>query len=133
MLEDISFNTYEFEADLCSLMANEHYKKAVAAEILTEIKITFEEDVAEEFQPRIKELVLEFVEKTKTLPMYGSEFVIEDFIGGDPVPFYVSYVYPPSIRRSGFRLLFEFEIEIEPENKEDEEDGKDGTIILPAL
>lgn len=133
MLEDISFNTYEFEADLCSLMANEHYQRAISAGVSTEVKITFEEDVAEEFQPGIKELVLEYVEKTKTLPMYGSEFLIEDLIGGDPVPFYVSYVYPPSTRRSGFRLLLEFEIKIETEDKEDEEDKEDDTMVLPAL
>lgn len=133
MLEDISFNTYEFEADLCSLMANERYQRAISAGILTEVKITFEEDVAEEFQPRIKELVLEYVEKTKTLPMYGSEFLIEDLIGGDPIPFYVSYVYPPSTRRSGFKLLLEFEIKIEPEDKEDEEDGRNDIMTLPAL
>lgn len=133
MLKDISFNTYELEADLCSFMVNERYQRAISAGILTEIKITFEEDVAEEFQPKIKELVLEFVEKTKTLPIYGSEFVIEDLVGGDPVPFYVSYIYPPSTKRSGFKLLLEFEIRIEPEDKEDEEDEEDDTIILPAL
>jgi hypothetical protein len=133
MLEDISFNTYEFEADLCSLMANEHYQKAISAEILTEVKITFEEDVAKEFQPRIKELVLEFVKKTKTLPMYGSEFVIENLIGGEPIPFYVSYVYPPSTKRYGFELLLEFEIKIEAEDKDDEEDGEDDIINIPPL
>lgn len=133
MLEDISFNTYEFEADLCSLMANEHYQRAISTGISTEVKITFEEDVAKEFQPRIKELVREFVEKTKMLPMYGSEFVIEDLIGGDPVPFYVSYVYPPSTKRSGFKLLLEFEIKIEPEDKEDEEDEEDDVINIPPL
>ena len=113
-------------------MANEQYQRAISAEILTEVKVTFEKDVAEEFQPRIKELVLEYVEKTKTLPMYDSEFLIEDLIGGDPIPFYVSYVYPPSTRRSGFKLLLEFEIKIEPEDKEDEDEGDD-IMILPAL
>ena len=111
--------TEEIEANQCFQCANEIFKKTYEElkqrgeeqRINDQVDCCFKDDVDDDIIEVVFDLIMNYVHKYQSLPMYGMEFLIPDPIEDNTIVAIIDYVFPPEY--SIDRILFSLNIEIE--------------------
>lgn len=108
----------EIEANQCFQCANEIFKKTYEElknrgkeySIDNQIKCCFDDEVDGPTQEMVLDLIIDFIHKYQSLPMYGMDFLIPDLVGDGTTVATIEYVFAPEY--SIDRIMFPINIEM---------------------
>jgi len=108
----------EIEANQCFQCANEIFKKTYEElknrgkeyNIADQIVCCFDDEVDNPTQEIVFDLIINYIHKYQSLPMYGMDFLIPDLVGDGTIVATIDYVFPPEY--SVDRIVFSIDIEM---------------------
>lgn len=109
----------EIEANQCFQCTNEIFKRTYeelknrgkGENINDQVDCCFKDDVDDDIIEVVFDLIMNYVHKYQSLPMYGMEFLIPNSIEDNTIVAIINYVFPPEY--SIDRILFSLNIDIE--------------------
>ena len=108
----------EIEANQCFQCTNEIFKRTYEElknrgkeqNINDQVECYFEDDVDEPTKEIVFDLILNYVHKYQSLPMYGMDFIFPDLTGNGTIVATIDYVFAPEY--SVDRIVFSIDIEM---------------------
>jgi len=108
----------EIEANQCFQCTNEIFKKTYEElknrgkeySISDQIQCCFDDEVDDSTKEMVLDLIMDYVHKYRSLPMYGMDFLIPDLVGDGTTVATIDYVFAPDY--SIDRIMFLINIEM---------------------
>ena len=108
----------EIEANQCFQCANEIFKKTYEElknwgkehNIIDQVECYFDDGVDEPTKEVVFDLVMNYIHKYQSLPMYGMDFMFPNLTGDGTTIATIEYVFPPEY--SVDRIVFSIDIEM---------------------
>ena len=108
----------EIEANQCFQCTNEIFKKTYEElknrgkeqNIIDQIECYFEDGVDEPTKEIVFDLIMNYIHKYQSLPMYAMDFIFPDLTGDGTTVATINYVFPPDY--SVDRIVFSIDIEM---------------------
>lgn len=108
----------EIEANQCFQCANEIFKKTYEElknrgkehNIIDQVECYFDDGVDEPTKEVVFDLIMNYIHKYQSLPMYGMDFIFPNLTGDGTTIATIEYVFPPEY--SVDRIVFSIDIEM---------------------